>query len=177
MNFGLRNISANKMFIFSCPYLPTSESWCWTGKPGVLQSVELQRVGHDWETELNWFTNLDGFWWKVMDPGWEKPDNGCSNYNWCLINSHKPGTLLTAFQALFYLVHPTTQCKRCYYCPILQMKTLRFGCQELAHKLAHLACQVALMVKNPPANAGDSKEVGSIPESGRFPGGGNGNPL
>ena len=30
------------------------------------------------------------------------------------------------------------------------------------------------MVKNPPANAGDA---GSIPESGRSPGGGNGNPL
>ena len=31
---------------------------------------------------------------------------------------------------------------------------------------------VALVVKNPPANAGDAREVGSIPESGRFPGGG-----
>ena len=30
------------------------------------------------------------------------------------------------------------------------------------------------VVKNPPANAGD---VGSLPGSGRFPGGGNGNPL
>ena len=33
------------------------------------------------------------------------------------------------------------------------------------------------MVKNTPANAGDVKDVGSIPESGRSPGGGNGNPL
>ena len=31
------------------------------------------------------------------------------------------------------------------------------------------------MVKNLPANAGDAP--GSIPESERFPGGGNGNPL
>ena len=29
-------------------------SWWWTGKPGVLQSLGSQRVGHDWETELNW---------------------------------------------------------------------------------------------------------------------------
>ena len=29
-------------------------SWWWTGKPGVLQSMESQRVGHDWVTELNW---------------------------------------------------------------------------------------------------------------------------
>ena len=28
-------------------------SWWWTGKPGVLQSMGLQRVGHDWATELN----------------------------------------------------------------------------------------------------------------------------
>ena len=32
-------------------------------------------------------------------------------------------------------------------------------------------------VKNPPANAGDTGDVGSIPGSGRSPGGGNGNPL
>ena len=33
------------------------------------------------------------------------------------------------------------------------------------------------MVKNPPANAGDAGESGLISESGRFPGGGNGNQL
>ena len=31
-----------------------SRSWWWTGKPGVLQSMRLQRVRHDWVTELNW---------------------------------------------------------------------------------------------------------------------------
>ena len=30
----------------------SSGSWWWTGKPGVLQSVGLQRVEHDWVTEL-----------------------------------------------------------------------------------------------------------------------------
>ena len=39
------------------------------------------------------------------------------------------------------------------------------------------ASQVALVVKNLPANAGDVKEVGSIPGLGRTPGGRNGNPL
>ena len=33
------------------------------------------------------------------------------------------------------------------------------------------------MVKNPPANAGGIRDVGSIPGSGRFPGGGRGNTL
>ena len=29
-----------------------SGSWWWTRRPGMLQSVRLQRVGHDWATEL-----------------------------------------------------------------------------------------------------------------------------
>ena len=39
------------------------------------------------------------------------------------------------------------------------------------------ASQVALVVKNPPANAGDIGDLGSIPGSGRSPGGGHGSPL
>ena len=31
----------------------SSGSWCWTGRPGVLQSMGSRRVGHDWATELN----------------------------------------------------------------------------------------------------------------------------
>jgi len=31
-----------------------SKSWWWTGRPGILQSMVLQRVGHDWVTELKW---------------------------------------------------------------------------------------------------------------------------
>ena len=30
------------------------QSWWRTGRPGMLQSMGLQRVGHDWVTELNW---------------------------------------------------------------------------------------------------------------------------
>ena len=37
--------------------------------------------------------------------------------------------------------------------------------------------QVMLVVKNPPANAGDSGDLGSMPGSGRPPRGGHGNPL
>ena len=35
---------------------------------------------------------------------------------------------------------------------------------------------MALVVKNQPANAGDIRDIGSIPGSGRSPGGGHGNP-
>ena len=39
----------------------SSRSWWWTGKPGVLQSMGSQRVGHDWVTELNW-SHHRGLW-------------------------------------------------------------------------------------------------------------------
>ena len=39
------------------------------------------------------------------------------------------------------------------------------------------ASQVVLVVKNPPANAGDMRDSGSIPGSGNSPGGGHGNTL
>ena len=29
-------------------------SWWWIGRPGVLQFMGLQRVGHNWATKLNW---------------------------------------------------------------------------------------------------------------------------
>ena len=32
-----------------------SGSWWWIGQPGVLQSMESQRIRHDWATELNWW--------------------------------------------------------------------------------------------------------------------------
>ena len=36
---------------------------------------------------------------------------------------------------------------------------------------------MALVVKSPPANAGDKRDVGFIPGSGRSPGGGHGKPF
>ena len=36
-------------------------SWWWTGRPGVLQFMGLQRVGHDWATELTELTDTE---WK-----------------------------------------------------------------------------------------------------------------
>ena len=39
------------------------------------------------------------------------------------------------------------------------------------------ASQVAQVLKKPPANAGDVRDMGLIPGLGRSPGGGHGNPL
>ena len=37
-----------------------SGRWWWTGRPGVLRFMGLQRVGHNWATELNWM-NIQGW--------------------------------------------------------------------------------------------------------------------
>ena len=55
-----------------------SGSWWWTGKPGMLQSMGSQRVGHDWATELNW------------DLGWTQWRN----------TQHWPGLLLSRIKSL-----------------------------------------------------------------------------
>ena len=47
----------------------------------------------------------------------------------------------------------------------------------LKYKKNKRALQVALVVENPPANVGDTRDMGLIPGSGRSPGGGPGNPL
>ena len=39
----------------------SSRSWWWTGKPGMLQPMGSQRVGHDWATELNWVQVIHEF--------------------------------------------------------------------------------------------------------------------
>ena len=49
--------------------------------------------------------------------------------------------------------------------------------QIIHYYTIHWASQVALVVKNPPANAGNMRDVGSIPGLGRSSGGGHSNPL
>jgi len=55
-----------------------SRSWWWTGRPGVLQFMGSQRVGHEWVTELNWTEVYNGAWhvsvwkwkWKSFSRVW-----------------------------------------------------------------------------------------------------------
>ena len=59
-----------------------SGSWRWRWRPGVLQSVGLQRVRHDWVTELNWadvffrFCSNDFHLRMLLCRGWRP----CQNY-------------------------------------------------------------------------------------------------
>ena len=39
-----------------------SGSWWWTGRPGMLRFMRLQRVGHNWATELNWIRSRRHHW-------------------------------------------------------------------------------------------------------------------
>ena len=61
-----------------------------------------------------------------------------------------------------------------YSCSI---KICASGFDNILENIFCLLFQVALMVKYPPANAGDIRDMGSISELGRSPGGGHGNPL
>ena len=42
-----------------------SGSWWWTGRPGVLPFIGLQRVRYDWATELNWTDWLYSLWCSI----------------------------------------------------------------------------------------------------------------
>ena len=62
--------------------------------------------------------------------------------------------------------------------------SITWGSSAFIHSLIHFipsittwASQMVLVIKNPPVNAGDIRNEGSIPRSGRLPGGGQGNPF
>ena len=66
-----------------------SRSWWWTGRPGVLQFMGSQRVGHNWETELNW-TEC----WESLKVGGEGDNRGwdgwmasMTRWTWVWVNS------------------------------------------------------------------------------------------
>ena len=44
-----------------------SGSWWWTGRPGVLRFMGLQRVGQNWATEMNW-TELKWTYGAIFNP-------------------------------------------------------------------------------------------------------------
>ena len=58
-----------------------SRSWWCTGKPGMLQSMGSQRVGHDWVTELNWTDAKSWFIRKDLDArkDWRQEDKGTTD--------------------------------------------------------------------------------------------------
>ena len=88
-----------------------SGSWWWTGRPGVLQSMGLQRVGHDWVTELNWTEVLGKnkmrekipLVWNLIDKEEETSEVGdpecCGKRNYCFWVS--PDKMLSIIKLCF----------------------------------------------------------------------------
>ena len=58
-----------------------------------------------------------------------------------------------------------------------EWSTVKFKLKQMSVIIHSWVSQVALVVKNPPANAGDIKDTDSIPGLGRSPGEGHGNPC
>ena len=63
-----------------------SGSWWWTGRPGVLQSMRLQRAGHDWATALN----LSCVMWDVVP--WPGAEPGLPAVGVGVFATGSPGT-------------------------------------------------------------------------------------
>ena len=60
-----------------------SRSWWWTGKPGMLQSMKSQRVGHKWATELNWTGHIE-FLMLINQQANKSHGVGWYDYSWIL---------------------------------------------------------------------------------------------
>ena len=77
-----------------------SGSWWWTGRPGVLQSMGSQRVGHNWATELNWsLTQLEDGIKPISDQIWP-----CISFNrWDFCSGSEDRSLLEGKLQILWL--------------------------------------------------------------------------
>ena len=156
----------------------------WMEKPGGLQSMGLLRVGHDWATSLSLFT-FHALEKEMATPSsvlaWRIPRTGESG-GLPSMGSHRVGHNWSdlAAAAAAYDLFPR------HFSSIQDISDSALGSKAtwwgillwedglILTGIRRWASQGALVVKNPPANAGD---VGLIPASGRSPGGGHGKPL
>ena len=86
-------------------------SWWWTGRPGVLQFMGSQRVGHDWVTEWNWTETNIIIWSKPHSLWRRKTDTKLSDcpgsYSYLITsevknhNSHSISCLIFKTSILF----------------------------------------------------------------------------
>jgi len=128
-----------------------------TGKPGVLWSMGSHRVGHDWSdlaAAAAAATAACSFFWIYQT--FSYIEVYLSTYSFLLQRLLVVSTI-TKHLALFFYSNRTL---------IFTWAHIFFG-----------ASQMAPVVMNPTVNAGDRRDVGWIPGSGRSPGGGHGNPL
>ena len=84
----------------------SSRSWWWTEKPGVLQSIESQRVGHDWATELNWKECLQWVALRLNTSSPFKPSTFSTHFFiWRSCHPHTSAAPLYPSPALYLIFH------------------------------------------------------------------------
>ena len=144
----------------------------WMEEPSGLQFMGSLRVGHDWATSLS-----------CIGEG-----NGNPLQYSCLANPRDRGAW---WAAVYGVAQSRTRLKRLSssnHSSILVWKipwsVYSMGSQRVGHNWGvslslyrRLGNRVAAVVKNLPDNAGDPRDAGLIPRSGRFPGVVNGNPV
>ena len=59
-----------------------SGRWWWTGRPGMLRFMGLQRVGHDWATELNWTEHHEKHWARRAQAGIKIAGRNIDNFRY-----------------------------------------------------------------------------------------------
>ena len=169
-----------------------SGKWWWTGRPGVLLFMGLQRVGRDWATELtDWLKATSIYCLTILYV--RSPHTLWLNEVICLVSKPKIKmcTRLCSFLETlginvgsFTLLAEYSSTLRnwipdpcCCQQPVFVPRVCPhfFSCLPLTSSKHWLeGFSGGSVVKNPPANAGDA---GLITRLGRFPGEGNGNPL
>ena len=114
-----------------------SRSWWWTGRPGVLQFMGSQRIGHDWATELNWtelmFRKTE--WLGQLYTGSQRLYQNSSlltqrhlkKKKWCTIINYKQESALSS-ETNWMVVYPS-KCPVSWFllsfsCPIPQNKEI-----------------------------------------------------
>ena len=109
----------------------------------------------------------------LPNPGMEPSLLYCRQTLYHLSHQASP-RVATAYLSVDQLSAPSHS----FFMPMILQTSVRHQCSEFSWLPRDLwASQVALVVKNPPASAGDFRDSGSTPVLGRSPGGGHGNPL
>ena len=84
----------------------SSRSWWWTEKPGVLQSIGSQRVGHDWATELSWKECLQWVALRLNTSSPFKPSTFSTHFFiWRSCHPHTSAVPLYSSPALYLIFH------------------------------------------------------------------------
>ena len=134
----------------------------WVRNLGFLLSFELVvwvHVGAHWDLG-EYFWNCRELLTSKAEP-WHSPIHARKTQNGPGISEH-------VFICFFLQLDDS------YYAPEKPFMLFSSSYIKTTHVLSW-ASQVVLVLKNPPA--GDIRDAGSVPESGRSPGGGHGNPL